>query len=97
VSIEFSRRSPQRPRVVVDGPTDSPHRYPDGSLCMWYPNDPPELRWNLSDGAGQLIAGVAAHLIREEWYRRTGEWIGDEVRHGSVDPENDPTSEEEVA
>src|SRR4051794_20875646 len=26
--------------VHVDGPVESPHRYADGALCMWYPRDP---------------------------------------------------------
>jgi hypothetical protein len=30
-----------------------------------------------------------AHLIREEWWRRTGEWPGDEALHGHGD---DPSS-----
>jgi hypothetical protein len=44
VRIEFARGSPDMPRVFVDGPRDSPHRYSDGSLCMWYPGDPIDLR-----------------------------------------------------
>lgn len=97
VTITFSRGAPTDPKVAVDGSTDSPHRYSDATLCMWYPTDPPERRWNLSDGAGALVANIAAHLIREEWYRNTGEWLGDEVRHGARDPENDPDSSETVA
>lgn len=90
VTITFSRGAPTEPKVTVDGPADSPHRYPDGTLCMWYPSDLPERRWNLDDGAAALVATVAAHLVREEWYRNTGEWLGEEVRHGRTDPENDP-------
>ena len=33
------------PSVFADGPPDSPHRYSDDSLCMWYPSDPVECRW----------------------------------------------------
>jgi hypothetical protein len=58
---------------------------------MWFPDDPPEQRWTLEDGAGTLVATIAAHLVREEWYRKTGEWIGDEVSHGHSDPANDPS------
>lgn len=92
VTITFPRGSPTDPKVVVDGPTDSPHRYADGTLCMWYPGDPPERRWRLADGAAALVANIAAHLVREEWYRTTGEWLGEEVWHGRADPENDPES-----
>ncbi len=90
VTITFSRGASTVPKVAVDGPTDSPHRYADGTLCMWYPGDPRDRRWNLAEGAGALVANIAAHLIREEWYRKTGEWLGDEVPHGLQDTENDP-------
>jgi hypothetical protein len=81
VTIVFGRGSPEVPRVFVDGPTDSPHRYADGSLCMWFPYDPPEHRWQRRDGPVALLGHIAAHLIREEWWRRTGEWVGDEAPH----------------
>lgn len=76
--------------VLVDGPTDSPHRYQDGTLCIWYPDDPPEQKWKRRDGAAVLVADIAAHLIKEEWWRMTGEWPAGEVRHGAIDPLNDP-------
>ncbi len=78
------------PHVHVDGPSESPHRYSDGTLCMWYPGDPRDLRWMPSDGAHKLVAYIAAHLVREEWWRMNGEWLGPEVRHGSKDLRNDP-------
>jgi hypothetical protein len=66
--------------VFVPGP-GSPHPYADGSLCIWYPADPPERRWRRSDGGAALAAHIAAHLIREEWWRQTGEWAGEEAPH----------------
>jgi hypothetical protein len=39
VTITFKSHS-TTPYVSVDGPTDSPHRYDDGTLCMWFPGDP---------------------------------------------------------
>lgn len=90
VSITFSRVNPGEPRVTVDGPIESPHRYSDGTLCMWYPYDPPERRWKLADGAAALVVNIAAHLVREEWYRLTGEWPGAEILHSSPNTANDP-------
>lgn len=58
---------------------------------MWYPYDPPARRWTLKDGAGALVAEITAHLLREEWYRKTGDWVGEEVKHVKRDPLNDPT------
>lgn len=81
VEIHFSPQRPEIPHVFVDGPDESLHRYPDRSLCMWYPHDPPEARWHPVDGPAKLLGHIAAHLIKEQWYRRTGEWPGDHVDH----------------
>ncbi|KLL09666.1 hypothetical protein BL254_23445 [Protofrankia sp. BMG5.30] len=81
ITIVFSLACPESPHVYTDGPSDSPHRYSDGALCMWYPADPGERRWNRSDGAPALLGHIVAHLLREEWWRRTGEWPGCEVIH----------------
>lgn len=85
VTIVFGCGSPEVPRVFVDGPADSPHRYDDGSLCMWYPYDPPEWQWQRRDGPVVLLGHIASHLIREAWWRRTGEWVGDEAPHRAPD------------
>ena len=90
VTIDFSRGSPDTPRVRVDGPDESPHRYPDGTLCMWYPDDPPIAKWLPRDGSPDLITRIGVHLIKEQWYRQFGEWVGPEISHGSSDPVNDP-------
>lgn len=80
VTIVFAARSVV-PTVYADGPSESPHRYPDGALCMWYPVDPAELRWTRRDGAAALLGHVVAHLMREQWWRHTGEWPGAEAAH----------------
>lgn len=71
------------PSVFVDGPQDSPHRFGDGSLCMWYPKDPIERRWVFEDGLLDLLGLTLAHLFREGWWRETGEWPGEEKAHGA--------------
>lgn len=81
VRIDFLKATPRYPRVYVDGPADSPHRYDDGSLCMWYPRDPLERRWVFDDGLMALLGQVAAHLVKEHLWRITGRWPGDEVLH----------------
>jgi hypothetical protein len=67
--------------VVADGPAASPHRYDDGALCMWYPKDPPELRWIAEDGLLRLIRCAQVHLFREAFWRRYREWPGPEAPH----------------
>ncbi len=76
------------PKVTVDGPTSSPHRYHDdgGDLCMWYPWDEKDQRWVFSDGLLHLLVLIQFHLFREAWWRETGgdeggEWLGPEVPH----------------
>lgn len=81
VTIDFPRDQPDSPRVWVSGHPTSPHRYTDGSLCMWHPHDPPERRWTWGQGAQQLAAQVCAHLLRERWWYLTGEWLGEEAPH----------------
>ncbi len=88
VRIEFALGSPEVPRVFVDGPQDSPHRYDDGSLCMWHPRDPIDLRWARREGAAALVGCITLHLIREQWWRESGEWIGSEAPHAA--PPNRP-------
>lgn len=68
--------------VKVDGPTDSRHRYSNGSLCMWYPSDPDVLKWVADDGLLNLITHARVHLFKEAWWRETGEWLGAEAPHG---------------
>lgn len=81
---------PSAAEVVADGPADSPHRYPGGSLCMWLPADPPGERWEPRQGLLALIDLAVLHLFREAWWRDTGVWAGREASHGQpkVDPEH---------
>ncbi|MCY4654070.1 MAG: hypothetical protein OXC95_13010 [Dehalococcoidia bacterium] len=68
-------------RITADGPADSPHRYKEGELCLWYPDDPVEEKWVFEDGLLILLGMIVAHLFREAWWRETGEWLGPEVEH----------------
>lgn len=81
VTIAFGRHAPDVPHVYSDGPSSSPHRYSDGALCMWHPGDPAEARWTRTDGPTSLLGHIVAHLLREEWWRQTGEWPGQEAAH----------------
>lgn len=91
IEMHFRRTSeaPELTRVYADGPADSPHRYRPHfkdsmrrpSLCIWYPDDPPEQRWVMSDGLLSLIEMTRVHLFKEAYWRETGEWLGEEVAH----------------
>lgn len=80
VTITFRARS-LTPTVLADGPPQSPHRYDDGSLCMWHPDDPPSMRWRFDHGLLDLLDAIMAHLFREAWWREHNEWLGPEVGH----------------
>jgi hypothetical protein len=91
--IAFDPDHSQTPRVHADGPTDSKHRFSDGSLCMWYPHDPPEHRWVRSDGLLALIGYAIQHLFREAWWGETGHWLGPEAPHGPPAPKPRPAKD----
>lgn len=70
------------PIVVADGPTRSRHRYTwlrPTALCMWYPRDPLAMRWRLQEGLTGLIDRARVHLLREVWWRTTGNWLAPEI------------------
>ena len=85
VLIRFDSMDPHHPVVLVDGPDDSPHRFPTRGgrheLCLWYPLDPPERRWVPEDGLITLFGMITIHLFKEAWQRENGEWIGEEYPH----------------
>ena len=72
---------PEGVQVFADGPSESPHRYKDDSLCMWRRKDPPELRWLPEHGLVALIEMTRRHLFREAWWRKPG---GGTAANGSV-------------
>jgi hypothetical protein len=82
VEIRFYNGSrPGEPRITVDGPDASPHRYRGGALCIWEPKDDDDRRWVAGDGLRALIEAIRQHLFREAWWREYGEWLGPEVIH----------------
>lgn len=86
LTIVFPRRYPRSPRIFADGPIVNRHRFDDGSLCMWYWRDPPDLRWTFDQGLLDLVNHAILHLFKEAWFLDTGEWLGDEIIH---DPKED--------
>ena len=82
VEIRFDKTNPMAPSVrVLSEPMDSPHRYHDGALCMWHPDDNHDQRWEFRDGLVPLIGLTIAHLFREAYWRETREWLGPEAPH----------------
>jgi hypothetical protein len=83
------------------------HRYPIdpaygffGQLCLWYPEDPPHLRWEWDRGLLDFIAISQRHVWFEEFYRRTGHWPVEDAPHnhrpdGRPHPIRTPTYQQE--
>ena len=84
VQVIFKKDSPRFPRVSVDGPVDSKHRFSSGHLCMWHHGDPIENQWVFEDGLVTLVGHIVVHLFREAWWRETGEWLGPEINHSEI-------------
>lgn len=59
------------------------HRFPEPlrQLCLWYPDDPPALKWEWPRGLVDYVAVVHRHLLGEEYWRRTGTWPGEDAPH----------------
>lgn len=89
VKIKLFPNKHKSPNVTVDGPSESPHRYGNGGLCMWYPWDSSEMRWNFYDGLLHLLVLIQAHLFREAWWRENNEWLGPEAPHGQSIPSSE--------
>jgi hypothetical protein len=81
VTIKLYPSEKKSPKVTVNGSSDSPHRYENNSLCMWYPWDPKDNRWCFEDGLLLLLVLIQAHLFREAWWRESNEWLGPEKSH----------------
>ncbi len=50
------------PRVYADPKELSPHRMPDGSLCLFYPGDPIDRRWTAKRGLLSLLELAVDHV-----------------------------------
>jgi hypothetical protein len=72
------------PTVFADRGRPSPHRLHDDALCLYYPWDPPELRWSASMGLLRLLEAAAEHLYFEQYWRDNRVWLGREAPHGVV-------------
>jgi hypothetical protein len=62
-------------RVVKPEPVQgAPHRYPDGSLCLYWPK---EWRWAPHEAIAEtLLPWAATWLWYYELWRDTGDWLG---------------------
>jgi hypothetical protein len=78
--FESAPRRLQEAAVAHAWAASDPSRF--GQLCLWFPDDPPALKWDWSDGLVAYITIVHRHLQAEEFWRRTGSWPAEDAPHG---------------
>jgi hypothetical protein len=75
------------PQVRITSPPlaeRAPHVYPDGSLCLYWPD---EWRWQPTMLLAETIVPWVAHwLLFYELWLDTGEWLGPSSPHGVQPP-----------
>lgn len=80
--VKIVYRIPKSPRVWVLSPElrqNYPHRYSDGSLCLYYP---PDDNWNSGKYiAHTIVPWTSLWLAYYEIWCQTGVWYGPEVSH----------------
>lgn len=73
------------PRVIVRHPVlrkDAPHRYGDGSLCLYYPDDSRGAKWHCGQYiARTIVPWTAEWLYFYEIWLETNLWLGTEAPH----------------
>lgn len=70
------------PRVFTSVNRRRKHEFGDKALCLWYPWDSPERRWDHELGLLVLIEMVRRQLLLEMHWFLTDEWPLDEAPHG---------------
>jgi hypothetical protein len=80
--VRISYKLTDIPRVVILKPAireDAPHRFEDGSLCLYYFKDG---SWERNKRVAQtILPWTAEWLCFYEIWLATGEWIGAEAPH----------------
>lgn len=76
----WKHRYPFRPSAACCGDWE----LAAGALCLWYPDDPPHLRWQWSKGLDDFVRIVQRHLWMEEYCRRHNRpWPVEDAPHGA--------------
>lgn len=61
----------------------SPHIFPNLSMCLYDPKDPVAIGWNpLNDTAADIIKWADLWLFKQGYWEETGHWPGPEAEHG---------------
>lgn len=84
-SVTIVHALDRSPSVRVNSPAlhpNAPHRYSDGSLCLYWPV---EWRWTPRTSLAEtMVPWTALWLYYYEIWLVTGEWMGPSSPHGTV-------------
>lgn len=81
--VKIQYREKKSPKVYILEPTilkKAPHRYSDGSLCLYYPYDK-DFNSNLSMFSDTIIPWTVEWIYYYELWLDTGVWWGPEAPH----------------
>jgi len=87
--VLWERPSAREPLVYASRVDGFRHLYERSRLCLWYPKDPPERRWQLENSLVGLLDVVAVQLFKEHYFREKGEWLGGEDAEVHSQPKPD--------
>jgi hypothetical protein len=92
--IRIVHKAGRAPKVFVDDPDivpNAPHRYRDGSLCLYWPA---EWTWSEKEPlAGTIVPWAALWLYYYELWLFVGEWLGPSSPHGRQNTTKSENSE----
>jgi hypothetical protein len=86
--IRVEYRPPVAPTIQVLRPvihSNAPHRFSDGSLCLYWPKDSDKRIWTPDKRiAATILPWAAEWLAVYEVWLSTGEWVAPEAPHHSL-------------
>lgn len=80
--VRITYSPPKPPKVIIIDPpprTDAPHRYADGSLCLYFPKDGSWTPYHFI--ADTIVPWTALWLYCYQLWCDTGKWFGPEAPH----------------
>ena len=76
------KRPPKNIQVWIENfelPKDTKHIYPNGSLCLFKPENFRWMKWMTIEE--HLFSTICTWLYHHEVWKETGKWHGEEARH----------------
>lgn len=88
--VKIKYRGHSEPEVTILNPKieKAKHRYSKGKLCLFYPDDPKNMKWTKDSLiAKTIVPWTAVWLFCHEHWLETGVWLNEEVDHNDSNKE----------